>query len=94
MCSASVFENYKAFPCRNKAKVNREGKWFCGTHDPERPPTKAQIEAEEKRKRQQERWNRELACRETCQGVPTEELKPGLLAELIAITRTPKHAAT
>jgi hypothetical protein len=35
-CSAMVYSigNWRATECGNKGKVERDGKWFCGTHDP------------------------------------------------------------
>jgi len=28
------FGLFHSHPCQSKAKVEREGKWYCGTHDP------------------------------------------------------------
>lgn len=37
--------------CSKPAKFERNGKWYCGIHDPQRGPTKTQIAAAEKRER-------------------------------------------
>ena len=35
-CCGTVFPagSYRTYPCRHNAKVERDGKWYCGTHDP------------------------------------------------------------
>ncbi len=33
-CCESVGNYYNTHPCGNLAKVERNGKWYCGTHDP------------------------------------------------------------
>lgn len=36
-CSKSVwYAGYHTFPCTNPGKVQRDGKWYCGIHDPVR----------------------------------------------------------
>lgn len=35
-CCGSVWPAgaYRTYPCRHNAKVERDGNWYCGTHDP------------------------------------------------------------
>lgn len=33
-CGASVFSNYSSHRCGKRAKVERDGRHYCGTHDP------------------------------------------------------------
>jgi hypothetical protein len=35
-CCGSVWPAgaYRSYPCHHNAKVERDGKWYCGTHDP------------------------------------------------------------
>ena len=33
-CCASTWSGYWNKPCRNIGKVERDGKWYCGIHDP------------------------------------------------------------
>jgi len=68
-CSARVYGAYFSHRCRNRAKVTRDGKPYCGNHDPERPPTKAQLEAEERRQARLRRYQREDRLREVIANV-------------------------
>ena len=37
-CAAEVWSNDRwprPYPCNRRGKVDRDGKWWCGTHDPE-----------------------------------------------------------
>jgi hypothetical protein len=36
MCCEDVWQGYSRYACANKANVLREGKAYCGVHDPER----------------------------------------------------------
>ena len=33
-CCAEVGSGFMYFPCGKNAKVERDNKWYCGTHDP------------------------------------------------------------
>jgi hypothetical protein len=35
-CSAKVWSGWSHYPCSKKAKVNRNGKDYCGIHDPQK----------------------------------------------------------
>ena len=35
-CSEQVWHEYQSDPCSRKAKVTRDGKDYCGQHDPDR----------------------------------------------------------
>lgn len=45
------YGSFHTYRCRNKATVQREGKWYCGTHDPER--IKARQEKRDQERRQE-----------------------------------------
>ena len=34
-CSTRLFKRFSYCPCEHAAKVERDGKWYCGRHDPE-----------------------------------------------------------
>jgi uncharacterized Zn finger protein (UPF0148 family) len=60
-CCAEVFQSYgmQRYPCPNKAKVERDGKHYCGVHDPVRLAEKAAIreaKAEAEREESSARW--------------------------------------
>ncbi len=51
-CSATVYGGgFRSPPCSNPGKVERDGKWYCGTHDP--------VRVEKKRKERDKQWNAE-----------------------------------
>jgi hypothetical protein len=62
-CSESVYNNWHFYPCNNKGKVQRDGKWYCGVHDPiakaeraaNRGPTQYERECARREKREAER---------------------------------------
>lgn len=33
-CSEKVFRDWHNYPCGSNATVERDGKWYCGRHDP------------------------------------------------------------
>ena len=55
-CCAKVFRGYHHYPCVKKGKVQRDGKWYCGTHDPDKVAAR---EAE-----RQAKWDAELKADE------------------------------
>lgn len=72
--------------CQRRAKVERNGKWYCAQHDPDRiaqrrREAQARFEAEWTEKRRAR--ERQSAEQEACEGVPIEQLRPGLLKELL-----------
>ncbi len=54
-CVKPVWVSYHHYPCGKTAKVQRDGKWYCGTHDPER--------LEKKRAERNARWDEETYAR-------------------------------
>ncbi len=75
VCHAGEF---LASSCMNKAKVEFEGNWYCGIHDPVKVAKKLKARqkkwAEEARVAS-ERWRRRTAEELFCQGIPTEYLE-------------------
>ena len=55
-CAARVWRGYHSYTCGKAAKAERDGKWYCGTHDPER--LRAKDEAREAK------WAHERAIRD------------------------------
>lgn len=64
--------------CPNNAKVERDGKWYCGTHDP--------VKRKEKQEKRDEKWadqwtvkeeqrRRRVAETHYCENLTTEYLK-------------------
>lgn len=75
-CEASVSDGWHSYPCSNNAKVEVDGKHYCGVHNPKR--------LEEIRKKNQIRYDKEAKEREYkvyaikyCEkkGITLEELK-------------------
>lgn len=46
VCCGQVWIGYRHSKCDRKAKFEVDGKWYCGIHNPNKGPTKAQIAAE------------------------------------------------
>jgi len=61
--------------CTHKPKVERNGKWYCGVHDPEKPLTKSQIKSNE-RYESKRLWyaRRDLESR-ACANLTNEQLE-------------------
>ena len=75
------------YQCRRKVKVERNGKWYCDTHDPVRIAAKLEKEEARSKARRElaaEKRRRIAAEHSACEDVATEDLRPGLLAELLA----------
>ncbi len=94
-CGVRVYDAVYGYrECPNRVKVERNGKGYCGVHDPlaikRRTDARAAHYAAEARK-WDENFARNQAVHAACQGVPTEDLRPGLVAELLA---TAKEEAT
>lgn len=88
-CSEAVLDStgWHRYPCSRKAKVEHEGKGYCTQHDPER--------VARKRGEQQARWRAEEDARQqgirriiaegrACDGISTEALEAGVVADLLA----------
>src|ERR1039458_7654417 len=91
-CSVKVYpaERYGSFKCQKGATVERDGKWYCGIHDPEK-----RKEREEKREikyKQEREWeNAKYKCKQEqdarnavlnqfCDSVSTEDIAKLLTA--------------
>jgi len=56
-CCKTIHGDFQVtYPCKNAAKVERNGKWYCGTHDPDK--RKARQE------KQQAKWEKESEDRQ------------------------------
>ena len=56
-CCKTVHGDFSVkYPCRNTAKVERNGKWYCGTHDPEKRKARETL--------QRSKWDKEFAERQ------------------------------
>ncbi len=90
-CGVRVYDGVYGYrECPNRVKVERNGKGYCGVHDPLaiKRRTDARAANHEARTR---KWSEtiERSCAEhaACAGVATEDLRPGLVAELLAASR-------
>ena len=85
-CCYQKFQNSRYYPCGNNAKVLRDGKNFCGVHDPERLQAIHDATSLKYKQRRDARnlvWERQDAERAACHGVETELLTPGILRRLL-----------
>lgn len=48
-CSERVFEGFHSHQCSKSGKIERDGKWYCGTHDP--------VRIKEKREERDRKWS-------------------------------------
>ena len=53
-CEERIYENFYSSQCQKTAKVERNGKWYCGIHDPEK--VKARQDA--RQKKWEDKWAR------------------------------------
>jgi uncharacterized Zn finger protein (UPF0148 family) len=62
-CCASVYKPgaFRALGCNKPAKVERDGKWYCGVHDPKRRKQKDDA--------RRAKWNHETAVLRARQAV-------------------------
>lgn len=87
-CSAQAYHGQGGgwYACSRKAKLERDGKSYCTQHDPER------VAAKNAEKRA--RWKTEDAARQktsrrraaetyACEGISTEALEAGVVAEML-----------
>ena len=94
-CEGKVHGDYRdvsgrVYPCSRKGTVERDGKWYCWQHDPER--VRADKEKREgKWKTEQDiktrRWKRRGAMTRVCKGVSTadlEKLEVGAVRRLLS----------
>ncbi len=89
-CCASRWDTYGKHECPNRSKVERDGKGYCGVHDPVAVKRRIDVRVANYRARAEEsdeRYRRIFAEHAACQGVATDDLRPGLVAELLAIQR-------
>lgn len=88
-CSAAVYDSlaWRSKLCGKPGKVEHEGKWYCGVHNP------ARLQAIRDKTEQKYRERSEAACKRferkaaehwACEGVATELLTPGLLKKLLS----------
>jgi uncharacterized Zn finger protein (UPF0148 family) len=52
-CCERIWGDYHSHKCSRPAKFEVDGKLYCGIHNPNRGPTKAQIQAETDRQERQ-----------------------------------------
>lgn len=77
-CRETVRGRHFNCRCNNRAKVERDGYWYCGVHDPVRLEEKRKAQEEKWRRESEQRqanWNWERAVHNVCVCVSTEELE-------------------
>lgn len=85
---AAGWNGWNSHPCRNKGKVERDGKWWCGIHD---PVAKDEREA----KRGPAKWERDIVARKALhERISLTGIRAGLRAAEEAIDRSLGHGAT
>ena len=85
-CCEKVWQEYRWGKCTRDASVERDGKWYCWQHDPERTARKEQVRreaSEAKWKRITNQAQRNAAEHQACVGVPVEVLEKVRVAELL-----------
>ena len=95
-CSGKIYGDYRdvsgrVYPCSRNATVERDGKWYCWQHDPERVKTdkkrrRAKWEVDQQQKNAQ--YARRAAVYRACEGIPTEKLSAGLVQEMLEVLKT------
>ena len=89
-CCERVQSNFNFYQCSNRASVMRDGKHYCGRHDP--------VAVAERKKKQFAKWDtknnavneiyrRRAACVNACEGISTEALEAGIVKKLLAVCR-------
>ncbi len=74
--------------CSRKGVVERDGKLYCKQHDPLAIAAKRQAENEKfemKYAANKEKTRRQRAIINACEGIPTEALEAGVVAELLEV---------
>lgn len=89
-CCASVFGKWSSHNCENKAKMEHEGKWYCGIHDPVRKAEKDRAwrekfdrewgESQEKYRKEAQREKFLLKCEEAIVSISQGHNDPRTLA--------------
>ena len=51
-CEEMMFANWRSYQCSNNAKMEHEGKYYCGTHD----PVKRKARQDARYKKYDEEW--------------------------------------
>lgn len=72
--------------CSRKGTICRNGKWYCKQHDPEAVEARAKASKDKSDamwKAEREQVARRKAEQLACDGVPTDQLRPGLMAKLL-----------
>ena len=77
------------WPCANNAKIERNGRWYCGVHDPLRPDKLTKRAAARDRSQgEMAQWRRDVASKRACVGLTLpDDVAEGALAELVAAAR-------
>ena len=54
-CHERVYDRFTSTQCQNPGKVEDQGHWYCGVHNPVKRRAKQAAEAEQRRTEQQQR---------------------------------------
>jgi hypothetical protein len=86
VCCSRIWDRYYgSYPCRRRGKVDRDGKWYCGIHDPVRRKEKQDARDAAWRAKQEvhdKAWRRRVAEAKACSGITTEDLESGVIGRL------------
>jgi len=92
-CVEKVYPNDKygsfhGYRCTRDGTVERDGKWYCKTHDPKAVEAKANAKNaiwDEKRKQNNLEITRRFAEHKACEGISTKALEEGVIQEMIEL---------
>lgn len=103
-CSGLVYDGWRHVPCSAKGKIFEDKQWWCGVHAPSKVALRkaksnaayqvlrdAQQEREQQRKAYLDRARR---CIAACEGVPDDQLTPGLVKRLLPTSRSDSPQAS
>lgn len=80
----------RSHQCTRNAVVIREGKPYCKQHDPDAVKARQdarKVKWDAEMERDKAHWDRRRAEAQACQGVATEDLRPGMVKELLEMLR-------
>lgn len=90
-CGKKVMSGFTSYVCGNKAKMESEGKYYCGVHD----PVRIKARDDKKYKEYTEKWdarNAKQARADLCVSVLSDfsdsALSSGVVGEMVEVLKT------
>lgn len=96
-CIAKMYDRGHSWSCQNKAKMEHEGEYYCGVHDP--------IKKKAREDKQYAKWDKELKesqkkhdranlCVSVLKDFSDKALKDGVVGEMLELARVVRGMAT